>query len=103
MPEYLVLIKLNPNKIIETLDTIRNTNDKPLPGVDLRYSMNIFGSWDVAIMINADNNSKAGDFLQKKIEDLEGVTEVYTIPTFPHANNVKKLKEDPPSDPNEEH
>src|SRR4030042_1569025 len=73
MSEYLVLMKLNPSKIIETLDAIRNTDDKPLSGVDLLYSMNIFGSWDVAVWINADNNSKAADFVQKKINDLDAV------------------------------
>ena len=93
MPEYLVLMKLNPNKIIETLDAIRNTDDKPLSGVNLRYSMNIFGSWDVAVWINADNNSKAADFVQKKIKDLDGVTEIYTVPTFPHGNKGKNSKE----------
>jgi uncharacterized protein with GYD domain len=100
MPEYLVLMKLNPNKIIETLDAIRNTDDKPLSGVNLRYSMNIFGSWDVAVWINADNNSKAADFVQKKIKDLDGVTEIYTVPTFPHGNNGKNSKEqNPPLNP----
>ena len=93
MPEYLVLMKLNPSEIIETLDAIRNTYDKPLSGVDLRYSMNIFGSWDVAVWINADNNSKAADFVQKKIKDLDGVTEIFTVPTFPHGNKGKNSME----------
>jgi len=44
MPEYLVLLKLNPTKLMETLGAIRNMDAQPVSGVDLLYSMNIFGS-----------------------------------------------------------
>jgi len=89
MPEYLVLMKLNPGKILEALGSIRNMEEKPVSGVDLCYSMNIFGSWDVGVWIDAENNSEVLDFVQKKISTLNGVTEVYTVPTFPHGNQVK--------------
>ena len=58
MPEYLVLMKLNPGKIVDTLGDIRKLEDKPVSGVDLCYSMNIFGAWDVGIWINAENSSE---------------------------------------------
>ena len=86
MPEYLVLLKLNPAKLMDTLGSIRKMNERPVAGVDLRYSMNIFGAWDVGIWINAENSGQALEFVQKKVKDMTGVTEVYTIPTFPHAN-----------------
>jgi len=86
MPEYLVLLKLNPTKLMDTLGSIRKMNEKPVAGVDLRYSMNIFGSWDVGVWINAGDSTQAMDFVQKKMRTLNGVTEVYAIPTFPHGN-----------------
>ncbi len=89
MSEYLVLMKLNPGKILDTLSAIRSLPDEPVDGVDLMYSMNIFGSWDVGMWINAENSGQALDFVQKKIKDLSGVTEIYTVPTFPHGNKVK--------------
>jgi len=92
MPEYLVLMKLNPGKIVDTLGAIRNMEEKPVAGVDLCYSMNIFGAWDVGIWINAENSSEVIDFVQKKVKGLNGVTEVYTVPTFPHGNGVKNGK-----------
>jgi hypothetical protein len=90
MPEYLVLLKLNPGKLIDTLSLLRNTPAVPVPGVDLYYTLNIFGAWDVGIWINAENGGQALDFVQKKVKNLDGVTEVYTVPTFPHGNIRKK-------------
>jgi len=89
MPEYLVLLKLNPTKLMETLGAIRNMDDKPVSGVDLLYSMNIFGSWDVGLWISAEESSQAVEFIQKKMRGLNGVNEVYTLPTFPHGNGLK--------------
>jgi hypothetical protein len=92
MPEYLVLMKLNPGKIVDTLGDIRKLDDKPVSGVDLCYSMNIFGAWDVGIWINAENSSEVLEFVQKKVKGLTGVTDVYTVPTFPHGNSTKSGK-----------
>jgi hypothetical protein len=86
MPEYLVLMKLNPGKIVDTLGDIRKLDDKPISGVDLCYSINIFGAWDVGMWINAENSSEVLEFVQKKVKNLNGVTDVYTVPTFPHGN-----------------
>jgi hypothetical protein len=93
MSEYLVLVKLNPGKLLDTLSALRNLSDKPVSGVDLCYTMNIFGSWDVGMWINAENSTQALDFVQKKIKDMSGVTEVYTVPTFPHGNTIKEKME----------
>ncbi len=90
MPEYLVLLKLNPTKIMETMNAIRKMDDKPVAGVDLRYSMNIFGAWDVGVWIDAGDGPQAMEFVQKKMKNLNGVTEVYAIPTFPHGNGEGK-------------
>jgi len=92
MNDYLVLVKLNPAKILETLSAIRSIPDAPIDGVDVAYSMNIFGTWDVGMWINAESSNQAVDFVQKKVKDLNGVTEVYTVPTFPHGNSSKNGK-----------
>jgi hypothetical protein len=89
MPEYLVLLKLNPTKLTETLGAIRNMDEKPVSGVDLLYSMNIFGSWDVGMWINAEESGQAIEFVQKKMKNLSGVNEIYTLPTFPHGNGIR--------------
>ena len=88
----MVLLKLNPTKVMETLGTIRNLDEKPVSGVDLLYSMNIFGAWDVGMWINAEDSNQAVEFVQKKVKSLNGVTEVYTLPTFPHGNGIKNGK-----------
>lgn len=56
--KYLVLAKLNPGEILENISNIRNMPDTPVNGVDLRYEMNIFGTWDVGIWINAENSGQ---------------------------------------------
>jgi hypothetical protein len=89
LSDYLVLLKLNPGKITDALGAIRGLPDAPVPGVDVCYSMNIFGSWDVGLWIKAENSSQALEFVQKKIKDMTGVTDVYTVPTFPHGNPIK--------------
>jgi hypothetical protein len=90
MTDYLVLMKLNPTQIMEALESIRNLPEKPVAGVDLCYTMNIFGAWDVGIWIDAKDSAQALEFVQKKVEDMDGVAAVYTVPTFPHAN--KKIQ-----------
>ena len=92
MTEYLVLMKMNPGKIVDTLSDIRKLEDQPVSGVDLRYSMNIFGAWDVGIWISAENSSEVLEFVQKKVKSLSGVTDVYTVPTFPHGDAPAKKK-----------
>ena len=86
MTDYLVLMKLNPAKIMESLESIRNLSEKPVAGVDLCYTMNIFGAWDVGLWIDAKDSAQALEFVQKKVKDMNGVSEVYTVPTFPHGN-----------------
>jgi len=89
MNEYLVLLKLNPGKIVEALEAIRNLPNTPAAGVNLCYAMNIFGTWDVAIWVDAANSGQVLEFTQQKVRDMAGVTEVYTVPTFPHGNTPR--------------
>jgi hypothetical protein len=86
MPEYLVLLKLNPAKIVETLEALRKMEQEPVAGVDLQYSINIFGSWDAGLWISAKEPNQTMQFVQKKLKGLNGVTDVYPISTFPHGD-----------------
>jgi len=88
MPEYLVLLKVNPAKLAETLEAIRKLDQKPVEGVDIQYSMNIFGAWDTGLWVKAEENSQTLDFVKKKLKELKGVTDIYPIPTFPHGNSA---------------
>ena len=94
MSEYLILMRLNPGKIMDTLGDLRKISNKPVDGVDLCYTMNIFGAWDVGVWINAEDSTQALEFVQKKVKEMTGVTEVYTVPTFPHGNKAIKVAEE---------
>jgi DNA-binding Lrp family transcriptional regulator len=99
MTDYLVLVRLSPSKMQEAIGAVRNLPEKPISGVDLCYTMNIFGSWDLGVLIDAENTSQAQEFVQKKIKDISGVTDVYTLPTFPHGNGLTNQKDIEPEDP----
>jgi hypothetical protein len=92
MTEYLILLKINPGKIVEALGAIRNLPNAPVAGVNLSYAMNVFGEWDVGMWVTAENSGQVLEFTQKKIREMAGVTEVYTVPTFPHGNTVRNSK-----------
>ncbi len=91
MGEYLILLKLNPGKIVEVLGAIRNLPNAPVDGVNLCYAMNIFGTWDVGMWVNAENSREVLEFTQRKLRDMNGITEVYTVPTFPHGDNIRSI------------
>jgi len=83
--EYLVLLKLNPTKIANVINSLRDLPEKPSSGVDLHYIMSVFGTWDVAMWFDADSSDKAVDFIHKKISQISGVVDAYTVPTFPNT------------------
>lgn len=91
MTEYLALLKLNPGKIIDVLNKLRGLPDKPSQGVDLCYTLNIFGTWDIGVWFDAENNKQAVDFVQRKIRKISGVTDAYTLPTFPHGRMSQRI------------
>jgi DNA-binding Lrp family transcriptional regulator len=80
--EYLVLLKLSPTKVIDTISDLRSLPEKPSPGVDLEYVMNVFGTWDVALWFDAENASQALEFIKEKLSQVPGVVDVYTVPAF---------------------
>jgi len=90
MREYLILLKLNPSKLTDTLGCLRQLSNKPIDGLNLCYTMNVFGVWDVGMWINAEDSTQVLEFVRKKVKNLAGITEVYTVPTFPHGNEMLK-------------
>ena len=86
MPEYLVLIKVKPASLAETLEAIRKMAQKPVAGVNLQYSINIFGRWDAGLWVRANENTQTSELVQKIRKELNGVTDIYPIPTFPHGS-----------------
>ena len=99
MTEYLVLLKLNPAKIANVINALRGLPEKPGPGVDLHYVMSVFGSWDVAMWFEADNSDKAADFVHRKINQISGVDDAYTVPTFPNRKPQQGREAAPKNEP----
>ncbi|UCE95329.1 MAG: hypothetical protein JSV51_06245 [Candidatus Bathyarchaeota archaeon] len=95
MTEFLVLLKLHPGKLVEAIDSLRKLPTKPSSGVDLCYTMNIFGTWDVGVWFDAENTSQAIDFVHNKIKDIPGVNDTYTVPTFPHGPTKGRSRQAP--------
>ncbi len=94
MLEYMVLLKLSPGKVIEAMNTLRSLPNQPISGVDLWYTMNIFGTWHVGIWIDAENAIQAVDFVQNEIKQISGITEVYTVPAFPHGRRSQGTRQE---------
>jgi hypothetical protein len=87
MNEYLLLLALDKAKLLETIDTLRKLPRNPSPGVDLNYTMNIFGTWHVAVWFSSDNSAEAMDFINKKIGQIPGVVDAFPVATFPHKGS----------------
>ena len=90
MSEYLLLLRLNKAKLLETIDTLRKIPRNPIPGVDLDYTMNIFGTWHVAVWFSSNNSTQAIEFINKKIGVIPGVVDAFPVATFPHKGKLNK-------------
>ncbi len=80
MQKYLVLIKLNPLKTNAFFDAFGTLPQKPMEGVSISGSYNVFGVWDIAIWFEADSNDNALHFVGDKIRAMDGVVETHTMP-----------------------
>lgn len=83
MSKYLVLLKIDPAKTRDVIDAFKRLPKNPHPGVDLYWTMNVFGTWDMGIWFNAENHDQAIDFVHNKVYPIPGVHETYTMPTTP--------------------
>lgn len=89
--EYLVLLKLSPQKILEATEQLRKIPECGIEGIDTYYTISIFGAWDVGIWFRADDDQVALDFVHNTLRKVPGVQDSYVIPTFPQYESVTKL------------
>lgn len=93
MPKYLLLLKLNKRRLLETIDALRNLPKNPSSGVDVNYTMNIFGTWHVAVWFSSDKSAEAIDFINRKIGQIPGVVDAFPVAAFPHTGQRKEREE----------
>jgi len=83
MNRYFVLLKTDPTRTNNVIQKLRTLPERPYQGVRLYYTMNCFGTWDLAIWFEAEKQDYAHDFVENKIRRIPGVLEAYTVPTTP--------------------
>jgi DNA-binding Lrp family transcriptional regulator len=93
MPEYLVLLKLDSKSLRDAIRRLRSLPEKPRPGVKLCYTMDIFGDWDLGLLINTNNEDNALDFLNESIDEIPGVVRAYVLSGSPHRQMQKTRKQ----------
>jgi len=81
--KYLLMIKLSPNMAAKLHEPLMEFNEKPIEGVKLEESYQVFGQWDFAVLFQADTNDNALHFVGDKIRLIDGVLETLTIPLAP--------------------
>ncbi len=86
--KYLVLVKIDPAKTANFIDSLSNLAEKPLSGVRLDASYNVFGNWDIAVWFDADSNDNAIHFVGDTIRPMDGVLETLTMP----ATSIKQYQ-----------
>ena len=92
MANYLVLLKIDPTKTRDVLNAFKRLPKNPHPGVNLYWTMNLFGTWDTGIWFYAKNHDQAMNFVQKKICAIPGIHDTYTMPTTPIKEYTESLK-----------
>jgi len=83
MYKYFVLLKTQPTKTNNVAQKLRTLPRQPFQGVRLYYTMNCFGTWDLALWFEAKDNDCGINFVRKKIQQIPGVVETHLIPTTP--------------------
>jgi uncharacterized protein with GYD domain len=81
--KYLLMIKLSPNTAAKLYEPLMEFEEKPMEGVKLEESYQIFGQWDFAVLFQADTNAHALRFVGDCIRLIDGVIETTTIPLVP--------------------
>jgi uncharacterized protein with GYD domain len=81
--KYLVLVKLNPSKTENFSNHLMRLSERPMEGVKLIASYNVFGGWDIAVWFEAHNNDDAVHFISETLRSVDGVIETLTMPATP--------------------
>lgn len=77
------MIKLSPMTAAKLYEPLMLFEEKPMDGIKLEESYQVFGQWDFAVLFQADTNETALHFVGDKIRVIEGVLETLTIPLAP--------------------
>jgi len=93
MSKYLLLLRLDRSKLLETIDALRNLPKNPSSGIDVNYTMNIFGTWHVAVWFSSDKSAEAIDFINRKIGQISGVVDAFPVAAFPHTGQRQEREE----------
>ncbi len=88
--KYIAMIRISPNMAAKLYEPLMEFSERPIEGVTLEESYQVFGQWDYAILFQADTNENALHFVGDKIRLVEGVIETLTIPLSPIKNYRKK-------------
>ena len=80
------MIKLSPMTAAKLYEPLMLFEEKPMDGIKLEESYQVFGEWDFAVLFQADTNENALHFVGDKIRVIEGVLETLTIPLAPLKN-----------------
>jgi uncharacterized protein with GYD domain len=83
LPKYLVLVKIDPNRVSDVVNALKGFPETPTTGVTLYHTYNLFGEWDACLWFDADTQDNAMNFVQTKICPIKGVINTYTMPTTP--------------------
>ena len=84
--KYILMIKLSPMMAAKLYEPLMMFEEKPMDGIKLEESYQVFGEWDFAVLFQADTNENALHFVGDKIRVIEGVLETLTIPLAPLKN-----------------
>jgi len=84
--KYILMIKLSPMTAAKLYEPLMLFEEKPMDGIKLEESYQVFGEWDFAVLFQADTNENALHFVGDKIRVIEGVLETLTIPLAPLKN-----------------
>jgi hypothetical protein len=81
--KYYVWLKTDPAKTNDIRKALWNLPQEPYKGVNLYYTMNVFGDWNYGLWFDAEDNDQALNFVHAKIYPIPGVKQAYVMPTSP--------------------
>ena len=77
---YLLFLRLERPKTRSALKDLKALPQKPMNGITLHSTVNVFAEWDAAILFEATHRDQAFIFVKQKILSIPGVSEANVIP-----------------------
>jgi mannitol/fructose-specific phosphotransferase system IIA component len=96
---YMVLLKLSPKKLLDAIQNLRKIPENGIEGINSYYTMNIFGTWDVAVWFNAKNTKTALDFVNNKLKKVSGVVDSFVLSMFQQYQTIDTSTSTPEKTP----